>query len=117
MELRVRHHQVRAIGREAGVPVFDGLAAESHPARAVAALLELTQQCGKPLDAMKLAFVGDPTTPFAAALVKAAAVAGVDVRIGGEGAHDADFVIDDRTAPAHDLHRYAVQAVLLSALR
>ena len=60
---------VRAFDREAGVPVFDGLAADTHPAHVVAALLE------RALD--------DARTPVA----------------------------------SHELHRYAVQAVLVSALR
>lgn len=52
--------QVETIAREAGIPVFNGLGGRDHPARSLAELVGVVERSGKPLEALRLAFVGDP---------------------------------------------------------
>ena len=52
--------QGEAIAREAGVPVFNGLGGRDHPSRSLAELVGLIERSGKPLEALRLAYVGDP---------------------------------------------------------
>jgi len=50
---------VRAVERDAGVPVLNGLAADDHPTRVLAALLALQASSGRRLDDLRIAFAGD----------------------------------------------------------
>lgn len=73
---------VARVARDAGVPVFNGLGGDSHPTRVLAELLTLQQRCGgKALDSLSVCFVGDPRTPCGDALLHAAAVTGIELRI------------------------------------
>jgi ornithine carbamoyltransferase len=142
---------LQQIDREAGVPVFNGLADDDHPTRVLATLLDLQDRSDLPLARMRVAFLGDPRTPRGDAILQAAALTGMELRIGAphdawpdaqrlehakrvaqstgarllllesatDAADGADFVVDERngTQPATaDDQRYAMQAVLLSAL-
>jgi ornithine carbamoyltransferase len=118
------------LDRDAGVPVFNGLGADEHPTRVLAELLAMRERAGKPLSGLKLVFIGDPDTACGKALRQAAALTGIDLRLGGPPA-DADFVIDasspthwtlsDRNGPIDDVERaddrrYIVQALLTNAI-
>lgn len=142
---------LQQIDREAGVPVFNGLADDSHPTRVLATLLDLQHCSGRPLSRLCVAYLGDARIQRGDALLQAAALTGMKLRIAApsharpdarrleharriaqstgaellvlesamEAAEGADFVLDERNgaqvAPA-DEQRYALQALLLSAL-
>ncbi len=78
---------LQQIDREAGVPVFNGLADDAHPTRVLATLLDLQDRSGLPLSSLRVAFLGDPRTPRGDALLQAAALTGMELRIGAP--HDA----------------------------
>lgn len=69
------------VEHDAGVPVFNGLAGPTHPARVIAMLLALQERSGKPLDQLRVAFVGDARTLQAQAWLQAAALTGMELRI------------------------------------
>ena len=73
---------VNQIARESGVPVFDGLADDAHPTRVLATLLKLQNRSGAPLSKLRVAFLGDPRTPRGDALLQAAALTGMELRVG-----------------------------------
>jgi ornithine carbamoyltransferase len=118
------------LDRDAGVPVFNGLGADDHPTRVLAELLAMQEHAGKPLPGLKVLFIGDPKTASGKALQQAAALAGIELRLGGSAA-DADFVIDasrpthwmlsGRTGPIDDAQRadnrrFVVQALLANTI-
>lgn len=142
---------VQKIDREAGVPVFNGLTHDDHPTHVVATLLDLQSRAARPLRGLRVAFMGNLRTPRGDALLQAAALTGMELRIAaapeaepdaqrlararriaqGTGARlvlvdspeaaveGADVVLDERDgiqAPSADDRRYALQAVLVSAL-
>ena len=142
---------VREIDRESGVPVFNGLAGDTHPIRVLAMLLNLETRSGLPLAGLRVAFLGDARSARGDALLQAAALTGMELRIGaprdewpdaqrlaratlaaqstgarlvmlesaGAAAERADVVLDERDGAQLDTaddRRYALQAVLLSAL-
>ncbi len=73
---------VARVAQDAGVPVFNGLGGAGHPTRVLAELLTLQEHCGgKALDSLSVCFVGDPRTPCGEALLHAAAVTGMELRI------------------------------------
>lgn len=72
---------VQQVDRDAGVPVYNGLGSDDHPARVLAELLGMSEASGKPLEALRVAYLGDPRTPAADALLQLAGVAGIDLRI------------------------------------
>jgi ornithine carbamoyltransferase len=72
---------VQQIENEAGVPVFNGLADDAHPTRVLATLLELERQTGLPLPQLRVAFLGDPRTARGDALLQAAGLTGIELRI------------------------------------
>lgn len=72
---------VAEVAREAGVPVFNGLGGARHPTRVLAELLAIQDRSGKTLDTLSVRFVGDPTSPCGAALLRAAAATGIELRI------------------------------------
>lgn len=73
---------LQQIDREAGVPVFNGLADDAHPTRVLATLLDLQDRSGLPLSKLRVAFLGDARTPRGDALLQAAALTGMELRIG-----------------------------------
>jgi len=122
----------RDVEREAGIPVFNGLGGDSHPARALAALLAIHEAADRPLRDLRIALIGDVDSACGQALAKAAARVGFELRVlaHAEAAHDADFLLDirnparwtlvDRCGRGHDSDRedrgFALQALLVSAL-
>lgn len=72
---------VADVAREAGVPVFNGLGSTRHPTRVLAELLAMQEYSGKALDRLSVRFVGDPTSPCGAALLRAAAATGIELRV------------------------------------
>lgn len=72
---------VADVAREAGVPVFNGLGSPRHPTRVLAELLALQEHSGKALDRLSVRFVGDPISPCGAAMLRAAAATGIELRV------------------------------------
>jgi ornithine carbamoyltransferase len=118
------------LNRDAGVPVFNGLGADDHPSRVLAELLTIQEHAGKALAGLRVLFIGDPETPCGKALRRAAALTGIDLRLGGPRG-DAQFVLD-ASSPAHwtlsdangpiddaeraDDRRFVVQALLANTI-
>lgn len=72
---------VQRLDAQAGVPVYRDLADPAHGTRMLALLLALLERCAKPPAALCLAYVGDPTTRAVAHLVRAAVLAGAELRV------------------------------------
>ena len=70
------------IDREAGVPVFNGLADDAHPTSILATLLDLEDRSTRPLAELHVAYLGHARTARGDALLQAAALAGMEFRIG-----------------------------------
>jgi ornithine carbamoyltransferase len=107
---------LREIDREAGVPVFDGL---YGAAQTVAALIELDQRIGGDRSGARVLYVGSRWSARCTALLRAAALAGIDVQVspGPAERSDARLTLDDRAPPTGPRTRQcALQAVLLHAL-
>ncbi|HJV63059.1 MAG TPA: hypothetical protein VJ743_19080 [Albitalea sp.] len=122
---------IERIEREAGVPVFNGLAGIEHPARAIGELLEVQEHVNPALAGLALDFAGREDTPRAQALLRLAERAGMSVQHGGAPQRPADFSIDAREpghwhcshagqpideAASDEDHRCVLQALLLMAL-
>ena len=73
---------LQQIAREAGVPVFNGLADDAHPTRVLATLLDLQDRTDVPLSNLRVAYLGDARTARGDALLQAAALTGMELRIG-----------------------------------
>lgn len=73
---------VETLADHAGVPVWNGLTTEFHPTQLLADLLTMQEQLpGKPLSAMKLAYLGDARNNMGNTLLEAAALTGMDLRL------------------------------------
>ena len=69
------------VERDAGVPVYNGLCSDAHPTHVLADLLTMQQRSAKPLAKLAICYVGDPRTPDGDALLQAAALLGMDLRV------------------------------------
>ena len=77
-----QHKHVEELAEFAGVPVWNGLTNEWHPTQILADLLTMTEHGkGKPLNEMKLCFLGDGRNNVANSLMVGAATMGIDYRI------------------------------------
>ena len=108
--------------REAGVPVFNGLASRNHPLRMLAVVVELQALAGHDPRGLRVALCADPASPLCLALQRLAALAGVDLHRELDGA---EFVIeadgrvrrhDGAVSAGDDAQRYALQALLISTI-
>ncbi|HEI8867776.1 TPA: ornithine carbamoyltransferase [Serratia odorifera] len=73
---------VETLAQYAGVPVWNGLTNEFHPTQLLADLLTVQEQLpGKPLSAVKFAYVGDARNNMGNTLLEAAALVGMDLRL------------------------------------
>jgi ornithine carbamoyltransferase len=73
--------RVEELARYAGVPVWNGLTNEFHPTQALADLMTMQEHCGKPLNQITFAFLGDGRNNVANSLLVAAAKMGMDYRV------------------------------------
>jgi len=71
---------VETLARHAGVVVWNGLTTEAHPTQMLADLLTMREHSKKPLDKIKLCFIGDARNNVANSLMVAAAKMGMDYR-------------------------------------
>jgi len=117
---------VDRLRRDAGVPVYDGLAAPQHAMRALAVLRAIEQRSGRPLADTRACVVhAGADASSVSALQQAAALAGLDLHVaaapGGDGAAcavaQADVVLDlDAAASADEPWGYILQSLLLASL-
>jgi ornithine carbamoyltransferase len=125
---------VRQIERDAGVPVYEGLDRDDHPARVLADLMTLYEHGLPPAPGMSILFVGDPHTVRGDTFLAAAREVGFDVRVGApqqKACNDAAFVVDATHpsgwaihAPPAALdelerlenHRFVLQTVLIHTI-
>ena len=124
---------VREIEQEAGVPVYDGLALDDHPARALADLMTLDELRRAQTFSSSILFLGDARTMRARVFLSLAHELGFEVRFGrpaGPASAETAFVVDATHprwtlhAPAGPLgdtlrsamHRRVMQAVLIDSL-
>lgn len=125
---------VRQIEKNAGVPVYDGLDRDQHPARALADAMTLYEHCPRPVPGASIAFRGNAQTPRGCAFLRAARQLGFEVRVDDPGppaSNDATFVVDAThptrwsfKAPSAALdagersrnHRLILQTVLLGTI-
>ena len=75
------HSIVEDIAAYSGVPVWNGLTDDDHPTQVLADFLTAYEHLGKPLDEMKLAYVGDGRNNVANALMIGAAKVGMDYAV------------------------------------
>lgn len=68
---------VEEIGKQAGVPVYNGLTDEFHPTQVLADFLTMQENCGLPLRRITFAFVGDARSNMANSLMVGAAKMGM----------------------------------------
>lgn len=74
--------QVEILAQYAGVPVWNGLTDEDHPTQILADLLTIQEHSqGKPLNQIRLAYLGDARNNMGNALMIGAAKMGMDLRL------------------------------------
>jgi ornithine carbamoyltransferase len=71
---------VELLAKYAGVPVWNGLTNESHPTQVLADLLTIIEHTEKPLNKVKLAYVGDARFNMGNSLLIGSAKMGMDFR-------------------------------------
>ncbi|MBQ9638643.1 MAG: ornithine carbamoyltransferase [Bacteroidales bacterium] len=72
---------VEELAQYAGVPVWNGLTAESHPTQILADFLTMQEHVDKPLSQVTFAYVGDARYNMGNSLMVGGAKMGMDVRI------------------------------------
>ncbi|WP_301099211.1 ornithine carbamoyltransferase [Otariodibacter sp.] len=72
---------VQTLADYSGVPVWNGLTDEFHPTQILADFLTMQEHCDKPLNQMKLAYLGDARNNMGNSFVEGAALMGVDLRL------------------------------------
>ena len=75
------HSVVEDLAKYSGVPVFNGLTDDDHPTQVLADFLTASEHIGKPLDKMKLCYVGDGRNNVANALFIGASKIGMDFAV------------------------------------
>lgn len=71
---------VEALGKYAGVPVWNGLTNEFHPTQILADFLTMQEHCDKPLHQVSFAYLGDARNNMGNSLMVGAAKMGMDFR-------------------------------------
>lgn len=89
-----------ALARFAGVPVWNGLTDQWHPTQMLADVLTMEDHGHKPLEQLRLCYVGDGRNNTANSLLITGALIGLDVRI---AAPEALWPTDSLRQLAHDV--------------
>ncbi len=71
---------VEELAQYSGVPVFNGLTNEFHPTQVLADFLTMQEHCAKPLNQMKLCYIGDARNNMGNSLMVGSAKMGIDFR-------------------------------------
>lgn len=72
---------VQILADYSGVPVWNGLTDEFHPTQILADLLTMQEHCPKPLNQIKMAYLGDARNNMGNSFVEGAALMGMDLRL------------------------------------
>ncbi len=72
---------VEILADHSGVPVWNGLTDEFHPTQILADFLTMIEHSDKPLNQIKLAYLGDARNNMGNSFVEGAALMGVDLRL------------------------------------
>lgn len=72
---------VEELAAYAGVPVYNGLTDDWHPTQMLADVLTMVEHCGKPLDRITFAYLGDARFNMGNSYLVTGALLGMDVRI------------------------------------
>lgn len=72
---------VQTLADYSGVPVWNGLTDEFHPTQILANFLTMIEHSNKPLNQIKLAYLGDARNNMGNSFVEGAALMGVDLRL------------------------------------
>ncbi|MDO9796295.1 ornithine carbamoyltransferase subunit F, partial [Glaesserella parasuis] len=72
---------VQTLADYSGVPVWNGLTDEFHPTQILADFLTMIEHSNKPLNQIKLAYLGDARNNMGNSFVEGAALMGVDLRL------------------------------------
>jgi ornithine carbamoyltransferase len=72
---------VEELAQYAGVPVYNGLTAESHPTQVLADLMTIQEHSQKPLHEISLCFIGDCRFNMASSLMLGGCMMGMDIRL------------------------------------
>jgi ornithine carbamoyltransferase len=75
------HETVEILGRNAGVPVWNGLTDTWHPTQMLADMLTMRDHSGKPLAGTCFCYLGDGRNNVANSLLVTGAILGIDTRI------------------------------------
>lgn len=76
-------HLVETLAQYSGVPVWNGLTDEFHPTQILADFLTMLEHCDKPLNQIKMAYLGDARNNMGNSFVEGAALMGLDLRLVG----------------------------------
>lgn len=87
---------VQEVERTAGRPVFNGLAAATHPLRVLADLMTMREHSGKPLNETTLCLLGDASSAEGSAWKRAAALTGLELNV-SHSPEPADFLWDEQS--------------------
>ena len=72
---------VEELARYAGVPVWNGLTDDFHPTQILADFLTMQEHCHKPLELMRLCYLGDAKNNVGNSLLVGSAKMGLDFRV------------------------------------
>lgn len=72
---------VEILAKDSGVPVFNGLTNEFHPTQILADFLTMQEHSNKPLNQIKMAYLGDARNNMGNSFVEGAALMGMDLRL------------------------------------
>lgn len=72
---------VQTLADFSGVPIWNGLTDEFHPTQILADFLTMQEHCDKPLNQIKMAYLGDARNNMGNSFVEGAALMGVDLRL------------------------------------
>lgn len=77
-----QHSIVEDLAKFSGVPIFNGLTDEFHPTQSLADVLTIQEHTNKPLNEVKLAYIGDANNNVAISLIIIAAKLGMTIHLG-----------------------------------
>jgi ornithine carbamoyltransferase len=102
---------VEKLGKFANVPVWNGLTDQFHPTQVLADFLTITEHTHKPLNQIKLCFLGDARNNMGNSLLIGAAKMGMDFRAAAPNAFQPDSKI---VKPAHEIARETGAKILIT---
>jgi len=85
---------VETLAQYVGVPVYNGLTAESHPTQVLADLMTMREHGDRPLQDLSFCFIGDCRFNMANSLLLGGCMIGMDVRLTGPTQYLPDLEIE-----------------------